>query len=136
MYGASFGEQGDILDTQIMKSDFYFTQGFYGIPLEDSIKSYIILSYINSVLTQYTVNLYTGVHKKEGYVNLLPMPQDYYSRKSDIERITNKIIVIKRHWFSLDETNLEYHGLIAQIGIAHNIEKELLKMQEQLNEQG
>lgn len=134
MYGASFGEQGDILDTQIMKSDFYFTQGFYGIPLEDSIKSYIILSYINSVLTQYTVNLYTGVHKKEGYVNLLPMPQDYYSRKSDIERITNKIIVIKRHWFSLDETNLEYHGLIAQIGIAHNIEKELLKMQEQLNE--
>ena len=134
MYGVSFGEQGDIFDTQIMKSDFYFTQGFYGIPLENSIKSYIILSYTNSVLAQYIVNLYTGVHKKEGYVNLLPMLQDYVSRQSDIERIVNSIIAIKRQWFSLDETNLEYHGLLAQIDISQSIDKAFGKMQEQLNE--
>ena len=59
---------------------------------------------------------------------------DYDSRQFDIEHIVNAIIDIKRQWFSLDETNLEYHGLIAQMGIAHSIDKALDKMQEQLNE--
>ena len=131
MFGISYGEQGDMLDVQVMKSGFYFTQGFYGIPLNDKSKSFSGLSYINSIVSQYTVNLYTGVHKKEGYVNLLPMP-DYATRQSDIERIVNAIIGIKRKWFSLDETNLEYHGLIAQMHIDTSIDAALAQMQEQL----
>lgn len=131
MFGISYGEQGDMLDAQVMKSGFYFTQGFYGIPLNNRNKSVLGLSYINSIVAQYIVNLYTGVHKKEGYVNLLPMP-DYATRQSDIERIVNAIIIIKRKWFSLDETNLEYHGLIAQMDLKDGIEAGLDKMQEQL----
>ena len=64
-------------------------------------------------------------------MNLLPMP-DYATRQSDIERIVNAIIDIKRKWFSLDETNLEYHGLIAQMHIDTTIDAALNKMQEQL----
>lgn len=131
MFGLSYGEQGDILDAQVMKTGFYFTQGFYGIPLNNKEKSYEGLSYVNSILAQYIINLYTGVHKKQGYVNLLPMP-DYATRQSDIERIVNAIIDIKRKWFSLDETNLEYHGLVAQIDLKDGIEAGLDKMQEQL----
>ena len=66
-------------------------------------------------------------------MNLIPMP-DYASRQSDIEKVINEIIDIKREWFSLDETNLEYHGLIAQLNIETSTEKALDKMQEQLNE--
>lgn len=131
MYGVSYGEQGDILDAQIMKTGFYFTQGFYGIPLNNRMKSFTGLSYVNSIIAQYTINLYTGVHKKEGYVNLLPMP-DYATRQSDIERIVNAIIDIKRKWFSLDETNLEYHGLLAQMDLTDGIDAALDKMQQNL----
>ena len=64
-------------------------------------------------------------------MNLLPMP-NYASRQSDIERIVNSIINIKRQWFSLDETNLEYHGLIAQMHISTSIDATLDDMQERL----
>lgn len=131
MFGLSYGEQGDILDAQVMKTGFYFTQGFYGIPLNNREKSYEGLSFVNSIIAQYIINLYTGVHKKQGYVNLLPMP-DYATRQSDIERVVNAIIDIKRKWFSLDETNLEYHGLMAQMHIDTTIDAALDKMQEQL----
>ena len=89
------------------------------------------MSYTNSILSQYSINLYTGQHKISGNVNLLPIP-DYATRQSDIERIVNAIIEIKRKWFSLDETNLEYHGLIAQMHIDTTIDAALNKMQEQL----
>ena len=88
---------------------------------------------MNSILSQYTVNLYTAQHKISGNVNLLPMP-DYATRQSDIERIVNAIIDIKRKWFSLDETNLEYHGLIAQMELKGGIEAGLDKMQELLTD--
>lgn len=88
---------------------------------------------MNSILSQYTVNLYTAQHKISGNVNLLPMP-DYATRQSDIERIVNAIIDIKRKWFSLDETNLEYHGLIAQMELKSGIEAGLDKMQELLTD--
>lgn len=76
----------------------------------------------NSIYGQYFLNLYSGQHKWTGYTNLLPMP-DYATRQSDIERIITEIIDIKRWWFSLDETNLEYHGLIAQVMHGHHWQK-------------
>lgn len=57
---------------------------------------------------------------------------DYAHRQSDIERIVNAIIDIKRKWFSLDETNLEYHGLIAQMNLSGTIGEALDKMQTEL----
>lgn len=57
---------------------------------------------------------------------------DYYTRQSDIERIITEIIDIKRWWFSLDETNLEYHGLVGQIMNSHHIEDSIDQLQEKL----
>lgn len=57
---------------------------------------------------------------------------DYATRQSDIERIITEIIDIKRWWFSLDETNLEYHGLIAQVMHGHHLEESLDQLQEKL----
>lgn len=53
--------------------------------------SFIIL---NSIVSQYTINLYCGQHKGNGYVNLLPMP-DYATHQSDIEQIVKEIVKIK-----------------------------------------
>ena len=131
--GICYGKRGEIIDAHILKADFFFTLEGSAFPNMNNGNSFSSLSFLNSILSQYTINLYTGQHKISGNVNLLPMP-DYDSRQSDIERIVNAIIDIKRNWFSLDETNLEYHGLIAQMNISQSISKALDKMQEQLNE--
>ena len=129
--GVAYGKRGDILDAHILKKGFFFTVEGQTIPNLSRVNGCICLSYVNSILSQYTINLYTGQHKPSGYMELLPMP-DYATRQSDIERIVNAIIIIKRKWFSLDETNLEYHGLIAQMDLKDGIEADLDKMQEQL----
>lgn len=129
--GVAYGKRGDILDAHVLKKGFFFTVEGQTIPNLLRNNSFVVLSYVNSILSQYTINLYTGQHKPSGYMNLLPMP-NYATRQSDIERIVNAIIDIKRKWFSLDETNLEYHGLIAQMELKGGIEAGLDKMQEQL----
>lgn len=91
----------------------------------------VLNSMFNSIYGQYFLNLYSGQHKWTGYTNLLPMP-DYATRQSDIERIITEIIDIKRWWFSLDETNLEYHGLIAQVMHGHHLAESLDQLQEKL----
>lgn len=129
--GVYYGERGEVLDAQILKPNMFTTQGYIGIPANNKLHGFICLAFINSILSQYILNLYSGGHKMTTYVNQIPMP-DYAIRQSDIERIVNAIIDIKRKWFSLDETNLEYHGLIAQMHIDTTIDAALNKMQEQL----
>lgn len=126
-----FGKRGDILDAHILKKGMIFTREGIGLPNISVTEGYATLSYLNSIISQYAINQYCGQHKGNGYVNLLPMP-DYATCQSDIERIVKAIIAIKRKWFSLDETNLEYHGLIAQMHIDTTIDAALDKMQEQL----
>ena len=131
--GVYYGERGEVLDAQILKPNMFTTQGYIGIPAYNKIHGFSCLAFINSILSQYILNLYSGGHKMTTYVNQIPMP-DYATRQSDIERIVNAIIDIKRKWFSLDETNLEYHGLIAQMELKGGIEAGLDKMQEQLTD--
>lgn len=133
LMGVGYGKRGDIVDAHVLRKSSFFSVEGLAIPGLNPEESFAVLSLINSIVGQYMVNLYTAQHKQAGNMNLLPMP-DYASRLSDIENIINAIIAIKRQWFSLDETNLEYHGLLAQIDISQSIDKALGKMQEQLNE--
>lgn len=128
--GCGYGKRGDILDAHILKKRMFFTHEDHAISRITVYDAYSVDSFINSILAQYTINQYCAQHKVNGYVSLLPMP-DYATCQSDIERIVNAIIDIKRKWFSLDETNLEYHGLIAQMDLKDGIEAGLDKMQEQ-----
>lgn len=131
--GVGYGKRGDIVDSHVLKKGFYFSREGQAIPSSSDRVRYSCLSYTNSIVVQFTINLYTGQHKISGNMNLLPMP-DCSTRLSDIEQIVNEIIDIKRYWFSFDETNLEYHGLIAKMDFDKNIDKALDKIQEQLNE--
>ena len=133
LQGVGYGKRGEILDAHIFKKDMLFTVEGYAFSNINESNSLALNSLLDSILGQYALNLYTGQHKQTGNVNLLPMP-DYATRQSDIERIVNAIIDIKRKWFSLDETNLEYHALIAQMELKGGIEAGLDKMQEQLTD--
>lgn len=129
--GCGYGKRGDILDAHILKKGMLFTHEGHAISNISISDAYALDSYINSVISQYIINQYCAQHKVNGYVNLLPMP-DYTTRQSDIERIVTEIIDIKRWWFSLDETNLEYHGLIGQMVSSPHIEDSIDRLQEKL----
>lgn len=129
--GCGYGKRGEILDAHVLKKGMFFTHEGHAISKISINNAYSVNSYINSICAQYIINQYCAQHKVNGYVNLLPMP-DYATRQSDIERIITEIIDIKRWWFSLDETNLEYHGLIAQVMHGHHLGESLDQLQEKL----
>lgn len=129
--GVCYGERGDILDMQILKKEMFFTKEGLSIVNINNIDAFILSSLFNSIFGQYMLNLYSGQHKWTGYTNLLPMPQ-YSSSEEKIYIIVNTIIYIKRRWFSLDETNLEYHGLFSQLNIVDGIENALNNLQDKL----
>ncbi len=129
--GVGYGKRGEIVDAHVVKKDFCFTHEGHVIPVLEEYDSKSVLSFINSIYVHYTINQYCEQHKSNGYINALPMP-DFASRQSDIERIVNAIIDIKRLWFSLDETNLEYHGLISQLNISTSVDSALDAIQMQL----
>lgn len=131
LFGVGYGERGEIIDAQIIKKDSFFTYEGQGI-LCGIDENYTALSFLNSILQQYTLNLYSGMHKVSGYVNLLPIP-DFSHKQKDINELMIEVIALKRHWFSLDETNLEYHGLIGQMNINTSIKDAINAMQEKLS---
>ena len=130
--GVGYGKRGDILDAHILKPEMTFTVEGFAIPQNNQEDTYCVNSYLNSIFAQYMVNLYTGQHKHVGYVNLLPVPE-FKLKKNEIESLIKAIIKTKRYWFSLDETNLEYHGLIGQMNIVTTITDAITAMQQQLS---
>lgn len=130
--GVAYGERGDILDAHILKKEAFYNHVGPGFPINNEQESIVLDSFLNSSLTQYNISLYTTTHKPSGYLNLLPMP-DYEQRQEEIERCVNEIIGLKRKWFSLDETNLEYHGLIGQLRITDSLNRAFDRMQEMLS---
>lgn len=118
--GVGFGKRGEILDAHILKNAFFFSAEGLAIPALTRQESLICNSFLNSVYSQYVINLYCEQHKGNGYVNMLPMPE-FNTNIADIESLIEQIVHIKRFWFSLDETNLEYRGLIAQLDLSFDI---------------
>lgn len=131
--GIGYGKRGEIVDAHVLKEGFFFSREGQAIPTRNIDERYCGLSFINSIITQFVINLYTGQHKISGNMNLLPIP-NFTSCINEIKSIIEKIIFIKRTYFSLDETNLEYHGLIAQLGIDTSVEESLNSFQTGLSD--
>jgi hypothetical protein len=130
--GVGYGKRGEIVDSHILKNGMFFSREGMAMPNLSKENSFVCLSYTNSICAQYAVNLYTGQHKISGNMNLLPMPP-FDKKQKEIETLIYSIIAIKRYWFSLDETNLEYHGLIEQLKIKDSVDSTLDKLQQKLS---
>lgn len=125
--GIGYGKRGDIFDAHLLKKEFTFTSEGQSIPDIEKEGSFLILSYLNSVLAQFLINLFCGQHKHAGYINLLPLPNHKFN-SSDVV----KIIDIKRKWYSIDETTLEFHHFLTDFAKSESIKKELSIMQSHL----
>lgn len=133
--GTGFGEYGLILDAHILAKNCIFTQEGQAITGISNQNAIISTSFLNSVVSQYILNvIHSGLHKVCGYINLLPMPE-YASKVNEIIDIINEIIGIKRYWFSFDETNLEYRGVISQLAVNDNISKSIDNLQTKLEKE-
>lgn len=113
--GTGFGEYGLILDAHILSKGCIFTQEGQAISGINQSQSLISNSFLNSIVSQYVLNvIHSGLHKVSGYINLLPMPE-YHKSELQIIEVVNEIVHIKQHYSSYDETNLEYRGFIRQV---------------------
>lgn len=130
--GLYYGERGDIIDSQILKPNMFTTQGYIGIPTRIRSKACVGLSFLNSIVAEYILNLFSGGHKMTTYVNQIPMPEYTQEDTISIESGMLKIISLKRSWFSLDETNLEYHGLLSHFDTKEGLKDNFGRMQEKL----
>lgn len=105
-----YGKRGEILDAHFIPSNILFSgegHTFY-FPKNSGINDKLyVLSLLNSSYSQYTLNQYTGQHKSNGYINLLP------AIGIDINTsYAKEIIKIKKKWSSIDETNLNYKNIL------------------------
>ena len=106
--GIGYGKRGDILDAHILCKDAFFTSEGLAITRIENTKTLLGLSYLNCSLAQFAINQYCGQHKQVGYVNLLPFPKlSTIEEKAIIENCT-RILEIKRYWYSVDETTLQF----------------------------
>ena len=114
MFGIGYGQRGDFLDLHLLKKGFIFTnegQAINGNSEKLTVKG---LLYLNSILPQYLVNLYTSQHKEAGYVNLIPVP-DFVKNEENID-FDNRLLDLinaKRKWFCFDETTLEFKSIVS-----------------------
>ena len=126
--GIGYGKRGPILDAHILKGGNFFTSeglAFAGLVNDDAI---VLISFLNSIYSQYMVNLYCGDHKQAGYVNLIPMP-DYNDELEELKKTAYDVVFLKRFYFSLDESTVEYRGLIRQLAIKSSVQESLNKIQ-------
>ncbi len=105
-----YGKRGEILDAHYLQEDILFSgEGHtFNFTLERSNNKLLeLVSFLNSSYSQYILNQYTGQHKSNGYVNLIP----YVEGNIDLSFV-REIIKMKKKWSSIDETNLDFKNII------------------------
>jgi hypothetical protein len=127
--GIGYGKRGEILDAHIIPSGVVFSdegQGITGIKLPDA---WTILAFLNSSLAQFSINQYCGQHKHCGYINLLPIPKFSEPLRAEITQRCKSIVDLKRKWYSLDETSLEFTGktIVLKKGHTHSLHQSVLE---------
>jgi len=126
--GLGFGRRGDILDVQILKANTIFTSVGLAIPDLSTNDGIMVCSFLNSGVAQYLLNLYSLQHKQAGYLNLLPFknPGEEFTKATTIRAIN-----IKYKWSCIDETALEYKGILP-LFFESNLEDVLDKINNEL----
>lgn len=131
--GVGYGKRGDIFDAHVLKKDMIFTKEGQSISKISIEQSFLLLSYLNSILCQYNLNLFAGQHKASGYVNLLPIPHINRLLDHIRENITS-IIESKRNWYSMDETCLEFRHFLTKFSGSYSIKNRIKEIQNDLIE--
>lgn len=99
-----YGKRGEFLDCHVLPKGMVCGKEGLGVFLHVENLYWEMLSLINSSFIQYSINLYTNIHKQEGNFNLLPIKIQKHSRYAELSRLAYQY---KRNWYSGEETN--YH---------------------------
>lgn len=132
-FGIGYGKRGDILDAHILKRSFIFTVEGQTISKITKKEAYYAISHLNSIFSQLIINLYSGQHKQAGYINLLPYPELQEKDAEVLKNTIDIILEIKRSWYSIDETCLEFHHLIRHFTKHISLIEGIKQLQEKLS---
>ncbi len=113
--GLCFGKRGDFLDVQVLPERFVLTNEGFGGPFENSDKTWFVLSYLNSRVVQYMVNLYCGQHKGVGYVGRIPFPKISEEQIKAVGGLGAKLNAVLRSINRLEETDPLFIGPFAEL---------------------
>jgi hypothetical protein len=130
-----YGKRGEILDSHILPQNVLFSAEGHAFRIENftNTTGLELLSFMNSIFSQYVINLYCGQHKTNGYINLIPFSADSSKFENDILQKITEIINIKLRWYSLDETCLEFRHLLTSFTSAISLKDSISRLQIKLN---
>ena len=130
-----YGKRGEILDSHILPPNVLFSAEGHAFRIENftNTTGLELLSFLNSIFSQYVINLYCGQHKTNGYINLIPFSVDSSKFENDILQKITEIINIKLKWYSLDETCLEFRHLLTSFTSSISLKDSLSNLQIKLN---
>jgi hypothetical protein len=123
--GVGYGKFGNLIDAHVLKEGFMFTSEGLAISNLTEEDSIVLNGFVNSIFVQFIINQYCGLHKQVGYINLLPFPKTGNNHFERIRQLVIQILKLKRFWFSLDETCLEFHHLLNNFSKGKSIKDEL-----------
>ncbi len=129
--GVGFGKFGDLIDAHIIKKGFMFTSEGLGITNLADDTGLQLNSFLNSIFSQKILNLFSGLHKQVGYINLLPFP---FTEAFKNRNVIENILILKRKWFSLDETCLEFRHLLTEFSKSDSLKNRIDDLQKQLTD--
>ena len=132
--GIAWGKRGEMMSAQILKPNFVFTVEGNSMPDIPDDFAITCLSYLNSILSQYVINSFCGLHKYSGYVNLLPIPFKATTDYKHIIDVSKEIITIKRFYFAFDETCLEFQLSLIKHCANLSIKEAIIAIQNKLIE--
>jgi DNA-binding Lrp family transcriptional regulator len=133
LLGVGWGKRGEMISAHILKPQSIFTVEGIALPGLNILETKIFLSYINSIVAQYVINTFCALHKYSGYVNLLPFPFNINNDYAELTDLISKLLFIKRKWYSLDETCLEFNHLLSVFSRTDSLKKQLELLQVELN---
>ena len=109
-----YGKRGEITDAHILPDNILFSAEGHAFNLQgiNNENIFCLLSFLNSIYSQFIINQYCGQHKTNGYINLIPFPNIDNEDVDIFSELSQSIIQIKRKWYSIDETCLDFRHLI------------------------
>lgn len=129
--GVGYGKRGEIFDAHVLKNGMIFTKEGQAINKISKENAFLLLSFLNSILSQFNLSLFAGQHKASGYVNLLPIP-NVESIDDKLFNSVVRILALKREWFSIDETCLEFHHFLSHFNSTLSLKTRIKEIQENI----
>ena len=110
--GLAGGKRGEWFDVHCLPKGMIFSNESRVFLVEDEMRSYALLGYLNTLFAQHLVNVFCGQHKGSEYLRNLPAPELIVEHFDELAVFAMRGVHVKREVSSYDESSLEFWPII------------------------